>query len=96
MATTPRQPEPRRLRVVSGTPLTDECVGAVRAAARLLVDYSDRGWVRMLAEHVADPNGHCRACSSSAVGAPVWPCSLCSITRHAEQPSGQRGNGRSR
>ena len=85
MATTPRQPEPRRPRVVSGTSPVDGCTGAVHAAARVLVDYSDWGWVRMLAEQVAGPSGHCRACSSSAVGAPVWPCSLWSIAGHAEQ-----------
>ncbi|MDQ2707543.1 MAG: hypothetical protein M3Z25_07850 [Actinomycetota bacterium] len=62
----------------------DATAGVVGAAALLLVRCSDRGWVRLLAEHAADATGHCAGCSSTALGRPRWPCSLWSIARRAE------------
>jgi hypothetical protein len=62
----------------------------VEAAASLLVERSNRAWFRLLDEHVPDISGHCPACSSTALGAPVWPCTLWSIARHAQLLAEQR------
>jgi hypothetical protein len=79
-------------RNMAGYPGEPSPAGVVSAAALLLVEYSDRAWVRLLEEHVADLTGHCHACSSTAFGPPVWPCSLWSIARHAQLLAEQRGS----
>ncbi|MDQ2707690.1 MAG: hypothetical protein M3Z25_08675 [Actinomycetota bacterium] len=52
------------------------------AAAQLLVQYSDKGWLVLLEEHVPDRTGHC---AGSGCRGPVWPCVLWVIARHAEE-----------
>jgi hypothetical protein len=52
----------------------------INSAARLLLTHSDRGWERLLAEHVNDGTDHCRACHG-----PRWPCSLWAIAHRAHQ-----------
>ncbi|MBA2324838.1 MAG: hypothetical protein H0V92_12790 [Pseudonocardiales bacterium] len=70
--------------------------GVIQAAALLLVERSHQGWLRLLEEHVADASGHCHACSSTALGAPVWPCTLWSIARQAQHLGEQRHGSQGR
>lgn len=48
-------------------------------------------WMRLRADHVAGPDGHCHACRSSNGAAPVWPCTLRAIAdeaaRRAPEPA---------
>jgi len=54
-------------------------------AALLLVNSGPAAWQGLLAAHVSDRSGHCSGCSSTAAGAPVWPCTLRAIAEIAQQ-----------
>lgn len=41
-------------------------------------------WSRLLADHVAGPDGRCRACTSSTHIAPRWPCRLAELADAAQ------------
>jgi len=59
-----------------------EPTGVVAAAAELLVERSDNGWLRLLDQHADDGSGHCAVCGVPA--RPVWPCTLWTIARQAQ------------
>lgn len=42
-------------------------------------------WRRLLALHVPDGDGRCRACTTPGLGTPrdPWPCSLCRLAQRA-------------
>jgi hypothetical protein len=50
---------------------------------------------RLMAEHVADRNGKCKACAIGAQGGnQVWPCSICSATKAAADVPSATGEPR--
>ena len=53
---------------------------------------------RLLAVHVSDGHGRCRACTASGTGLPdaKWPCALYFYASAAEEFRRQAGAGRSR
>ncbi|MBA2323035.1 MAG: hypothetical protein H0V92_03090 [Pseudonocardiales bacterium] len=63
----------------------------VATAAQVILKFGRDGGRGLLEEHTSDPSGHCRACYSSAGMSPVWPCTLWTITRHAQALHRARG-----
>lgn len=47
-------------------------------------------WRRLLAAHVPDRLGRCRACRNSSGSGELWPCSLHRIASEAERLYGLR------
>ncbi len=63
------------------------------AAALVVVQYSGDGGRGLLAQHISDDSGHCRACYSAAGVSSVWPCMLWTIAERARSLAGQLSTG---
>jgi hypothetical protein len=50
----------------------------ITEAAVVIADWT-RLWTRLLAVHVAGPDGRCRGCPSEPRVAPRWPCRLAEL-----------------
>lgn len=67
--------------------MSTERPNQIIGVARILAATDPVAWGRLLAEHIADASGHCRACRPSSGASPVWPCSLRMIGEEAERMS---------
>jgi len=62
----------------------------LRGVAETLATHQPETWRWLLTEHLAGPDGRCRACALSTRAAPLWPCTLYCVAEHAQQLSAAR------
>ncbi|HEY1968314.1 MAG TPA: hypothetical protein VGH89_10230 [Pseudonocardia sp.] len=56
-----------------------------RGVAEMLARSQPEVWRSLLAKHVPDARGRCRACRQSSRGAPLSPCNLWLVADHARR-----------
>jgi hypothetical protein len=62
------------------SPLSSQPTISIRSLAEVLTaSLPPDAVAAILAEHVADPSGHCEGCRFPTTASPVWPCRLWAI-----------------
>lgn len=64
--------------------MAEEYRDHIAAAAAAIADWQQL-WSGLLTEHVAGPDGRCRACTSSVRAAPRWPCGPAALAEAARE-----------